>query len=319
MDLEVRDFGPDDYEAAVEIGNRVYVEYPETVGEWRFHDEHRDPKCKHQRYMAESEGEPVAFASYNQPWHMYHPRKFWIDVTVDPDRQRLGIGSTLYDHVLAALQPYRPVKLWAGTREDFSDSLRFLEKRGFEEVMRSWESRLLVNDFDFDAFDGRIEAVEHGGIRIETFASLSERPDHMRRLYSLVDTVGRDVPSPDEQTPQSYDVFEERTTKNPNLMPDAYFIVLDGDEYVGLSNLWLSQAEPDEVYVGLTGTRREYRRRGIAMALKLKMIEYAAANGIQVLKTWNATGNVGMLAINVQLGFVRQPAWIDYEKRLADE
>jgi hypothetical protein len=26
-------------------------------------------------------------------------------------------------------------------------------------------------------------------------------------------------------------------------------------------------------------------------------------------KTWNATGNAGMLAINKRLGFVRQPAW----------
>ncbi len=50
--------------------------------------------------------------------------------------------------------------------------------------------------------------------------------------------------------------------------------------------------------------------------LKLKAIRYAADHGVRVLKTWNETGNEGMLKINTQLGFVRQPAWIEYAKDL---
>jgi GNAT superfamily N-acetyltransferase len=314
MSLSIREFRPDDYERAVEISNRVYYEYPDTVDEWRFQDDHRDPKCRFQRYVGEIDGLPVATASFGNSSHMYHPRKFWIDVTVDPDHQRKGVGSALYDHLETVLTPTEPIKLWSGTREDFADSLRFLEKRGFKEVMRAWESRLYVDDFDIEPFEGRIEAVESSGLTIETFASLSGRPDHLEQLYDLVETVDRDVPSPEEPTAMGFDVWVDRVVHNPNLMPDAYFIALDGDQYVALSNLWLSQAQKDELYVGLTGTRREYRRRGIATALKLKSIEYAACKGIKVLKTWNETGNEGMLAINTALGFVRQPAWIDHEK-----
>ncbi len=50
------------------------------------------------------------------------------------------------------------------------------------------------------------------------------------------------------------------------------------------------------------------------MALKLATIGYAREHGYTMIKTWNATVNEGMLAINGKLGFVRQPAWIEFEK-----
>jgi GNAT superfamily N-acetyltransferase len=112
----------------------------------------------------------------------------------------------------------------------------------------------------------------------------------------------------------------ERVFSNPNLLPDAYFVAVDGERYVGLSALWTSQVRKDELMTGLTGltgTLREYRRRGIAVALKLKGIAWARDHGYQWIKTWNATTNAGVLAINQQLGFVKQPAWIEYAKDLA--
>jgi GNAT superfamily N-acetyltransferase len=318
MNLHIREFDPKDYDDAVAIGNNVYVEYPETADEWRFQDEHRDPKCRFQRYVGELDGRTVATAAYGNSAHMFHPQKFWVDVTVDPDFQRQGVGSAMYRKLEEVLAEFSPIKLWSAAREDFDASIKFLEQRGFAEVMRAWESRLYVDDFDFEPFEGRIDAVESNGIRVETFESLSRDPDHLTRLYDLIQEVDRDVPSPDEPTPMDFDVWVDRVRSNPNLMPDAYFIAVDGERYIAMSNLWLSQAQDDEVYVGLTGTRRDYRRRGIATALKLKTIEYAAGNGIKVLKTWNETGNEGMLAINTMLGFVRQPAWIDYERVIED-
>jgi RimJ/RimL family protein N-acetyltransferase len=70
------------------------------------------------------------------------------------------------------------------------------------------------------------------------------------------------------------------------------------------------------LYQGITGPRREYRGRGLARALKLRTIEYARAQGKREIRTWNDTLNAPMLAINVKLGFVRQPAWITFEKIL---
>ncbi len=54
-------------------------------------------------------------------------------------------------------------------------------------------------------------------------------------------------------------------------------MAVDGDEYVGMSNLWDDRAS-DALYTGLTGVKRSHRRRGIATALKVRAIAYARAH-----------------------------------------
>ena len=42
----------------------------------------------------------------------------------------------------------------------------------------------------------------------------------------------------------------------------------------------------------------------------------AKERGYREIRTWNSVTNTGMLAINVELGFARQPAWIQYQRKL---
>ena len=316
MSFRMRPFTSKDYPAIVEIENRVYPEYPNTVEETRHWDEARDSKCRLQRYVTEQKGKIVGVGEFSQnPWR-YHPQKFDVHIDVDPDYQGRGIGSALYEHLLAELQPLNPVGLRARAREDYERSVRFLKNRGYTEVMRDWESRLDLPEFEFAPYEGHIERVEAQGLRLLTIAELSVDPERDRKLYGLENDIQKDVPSVDRPTPLSFEVYVERMLKNPNLFPQAWYIALDGDRYAGTSALWKSQANPKELYTGLTGVRREYRRRGIALALKLKTIAFAKAHGYRVIKTWNESNNRPMLSINEQLGYVKQPAWITFAKEL---
>jgi len=318
MNLDIRPFTPEDYPAVTAIVNAAYAEYPRSVEELRFQDEHRDPKCKFQRWVAQGEGQVLACGEYNQTASMYHPRKFWLDVAVQPDRRRQGIGARLYDHVMAALQPFDPLAVRAGVREDMTHSLQFLKRRAFQEDMRSWESRLDVAAFDFAPYAGAEERARAQGIEIKSFAELAADPDRNRKVYELTMEVERDVPSPDPHTDVSYEFFVERRLNDPNLLPDAFFVALHDDKYVGTSALWASQGN-DDLYTGLTGIRRDYRRKGIALALKLRGIAYARAHGRSLIKTWNESRNRPMLSINEALGYVKQPAWIFFVKVLKEE
>jgi RimJ/RimL family protein N-acetyltransferase len=107
--------------------------------------------------------------------------------------------------------------------------------------------------------------------------------------------------------------------KNPQLLPEGYFIAKDGPKYVGMSDVHRIDTEPGVLQQDDTGVIREYRGRGIATALKLKITEFGQRNGYRMIKTWNDSVNAAMLAVNVKLGFKRQVGWILMEKILRPE
>jgi GNAT superfamily N-acetyltransferase len=321
-DLLIRpfDYSDADYAEVVAIDTLVYPEYPSTIEEWKDDDAKRDPKCQHQRFVAVHDGMIVGFASYGQHSGMYHPQRFNIGATVLPEHQGRGIGKALYAMLLNTLASFEPLSLRTNVREDMTRGVRFLQARGFVEDMKSWESRLHVPGFDFAPYvDAEAKMLVHGH-RVATLAELMARdPDHRRKLYELIWACEQDVPHPEPQTKPDFEFFEKRHFESPNLLPEACFIALDGDEYIGLSELWASQADASELYTGLTGVRRDYRRRGVALALKLRAIAYARAHGVTTVKTWNEQHNRAMLSINEMLGFVKQPIWMSFVKTLRTE
>lgn len=318
MPINIRLFNLEDYAQFVELFNVINPEYVTTVKEMRYRDEHNDPKCKSKRWVAEMDGQLVGYGEYTQFADIYHPRKFVVRTSVHPDYRRRGIGSAIYDRVLEGLQPFDPIAVSGRSREDWRDGMRFAQKRGFHEVMREWESRLDVAAFDIRPYAGVEDHVRAQGILIKTCRELESDPDRLRKLYELESELDHDVPAPEPVTAIPYEVFVDRMTHHPNLLPDAYFVAVAGDEYAGTSALWSSSSSKD-LYTGLTGVRRAYRRKGIALALKIRGIEYAKAYGAVTLKTWNESNNRAMLSINERLGYVKQPAWVDFSKVIQEE
>ena len=324
--VTVRPFAASDYESALSVEMAVWPDYPETAAEWRFRDKHRDPKCRHARFVAEipPEGRActptlIGYAAHDQSVDMYHPRKFHVSVSVLPEWQGTGVGERLYNGLISALQPFDPILLRAMTREDKVRSVRFLTDRGFVEEMRDWESRLDMAAFDPSAFADAEAAVAAKGVTIRTLSEIkSLYPDWARKLFDLDWTVVLDMPSPDVHTIPTFENWEQNVLRSPNFLPDAWFIALDGDTFVGESALW-KESGSQNLNVGATGVRREYRRRGIALALKLRACTFAKNYGCVQIRTWNAQTNRAMLSINESLGFIKQPAWVAYAKTMRSD
>jgi mycothiol synthase len=309
----------DDYEAAARIHCAVYPDWPVTAAEVREHMAEIDPsRYVHVRLVAEdrASGDVVAAASYHQlPWS-FHPDRYRIRLNVHPAYQGRGIGRALLEQVLSDLRARgaRWVKVFA--REDYARSVAFAAAFGFREFARSFESRLNVDRCDLEQFAAYWKRVADLGISLTTLREeLEARPDCLTPVYEMHAILDMGAPRDDPglPTPPTYADYRRSSIDSPMALLDGYFLAKFGEVYVGESVLKRSDADATWLHQELTGVIPECRGLGIATALKLRTVEYAKAHAHRVIQTWNSSKNGPMLAINGKLGFVRQPAWIEFQ------
>jgi GNAT superfamily N-acetyltransferase len=261
----------------------------------------------------------VGFAEYHHILGMFHPNKFHMDIVVDQSVCSHGIGTRLYQTVMEALAPLEPTAVVSWARADMPCLTSFLTRRGFEPNEELYTSGLDLTAFDAAAWQPHLTDLVAQNLRVCSLEELGlHDPDVRQRVYGLWREVRQDVPIPEEETrsdPMSFEAFWEEM-HGPGLFPPGYFIALDGDEYVGTSQLFLSPLQ-GVLRTGLTAVRRAYRRRGIALGLKVCALSFARSLGYERVVTDNAAVNEGMLAINGALGFERNPVWTRYVRRFS--
>jgi GNAT superfamily N-acetyltransferase len=317
--LRVRPFNFDtraDYEDVVAIHNLIDPEFREAIESWQHWDRNRDPKLVFRRFIAERDGETVAYGSYGHMDWSFDPDRYFIWAGVHPDEQRKGYGSALWDYLLQRLSRRQPAELVSFTRENRPQAVEFLHNRGFEVRMREAISRINPQTFDVTPFAEKIARLAQSGVAVSSLAEIMERdPNWKRNMYELEKEAEKDVPSIGEVTKSAFEVYEKQVFGLPNLLPEGWFVAIDGDEYVGMSVLWRDLENSQRLETGFTGVKRSHRRRGIATALKARALEYARVYGATCIDTGNEENNP-MLQLNYQLGFRPMPAELLLQKNL---
>jgi GNAT superfamily N-acetyltransferase len=219
-----------------------------------------------------------------------------LGVRVHPDHRNRGIGSALYDlgfeHIgaLGARQA-------TTTCEESDAGVAFTTRRGWREVRA--ESLSLLDP-----------------------RTVSERPDPAvdlrpareldpRELHRIDEEATRDMPAFEHVEEIDFDEWCDFVWNNPLFTRDGSFgAVVDG-RVVSIS---LLRANP-ELGRGVnmfTGTSREHRARGLALAVKLATTLWAAENGVTQIVTMNDETNAPMLALNRRLGYVPFGRRVEY-------
>ncbi len=318
--VPVRPFREDDYARSVEIWNLSYPDLSGTVAEARYEEANWDYRhYTRLRFIAEDDGgTAIGFGRINHFPDEFHPDKYSLDVVVDPAYRRRGVGSAIYERLITELNARGAIAARANAPwETEIEGIQFLIRRGFVEVQRGWQLRLNLAAVDPTQFAGAEDRAGIEGITLTTLAAEQARDrETLRKVYELTNACEQDIPSADRVTASSYEHFLSYAVRSPNTLPDAFFLAADGERYVGVSALYRSLGMPEVLNQGLTGVLREYRGRGIATALKVLTVRYARERGYHEIRTWNDQRNQPMLRINEVLGFVKQPAWITFEKSL---
>ena len=205
---------------------------------------------------------------------------------VHPDARRRGVGTALLfpltEHV-ASLGFDR-----AAASADDPGSQAFAERFGFEEIDRELEQTI--------ALPAHVpEAPLPAGIEVVTIA---ERPELLRETYPLAQEEGyADLAIDGDVVIKLDDWLKDEAT-----LPEGSFVALHGGQIVGFSGL-MRHDNPGVAEDGLTVVARDWRRRGLALALKRLELAWAAENGFDQVLSWTQRGNDGMRRVNERLGY----------------
>jgi GNAT superfamily N-acetyltransferase len=215
-----------------------------------------------------------------------------------PHRRGRGVGTALLEHLTAHAfaQGYSLAASHVAGEDD--RSIAFAHRFGFQEFRREVQQVLQVS---------RIETRKIDGVE---FVSLEERPDLLEAAYPLAQEGYEDVPIEGLEIPLDTWLLEEGT------LAEGSFAALAGGEIVGYAGLMSWGGDHGKAEHGLTVVRRDWRRRGLASALKEQQIAWAAAHGVRQLVTYTQTGNESMQAVNARLGYVTTEVTIGFTRSL---
>lgn len=317
----IRDFVDADVPAYVALRNRLYPDFllnEEEVRHWIAAP--TGPHETHRLFSVQTvdANALVAVGDLEQHPFNYHPRKFWVEVEVDLDHQRQGIGTALFDRLEAEARAAGALVFWSGIRADRTEAVRFFQRLGFVEQRRVRRSRLDLAAPRVREWLERPRPPSLEGLRFTTLAEegpAEETP--RRRLYELVNLSAQDVPTMGEHTSATYEEFLRIEIDAPGHFPEGTFLAVDGDRYVGTTMLERRAALADLVHVAYTGTLREYRGRGIASELKRRAVAFSRAAGYRWMETGNDYANTPIWSINQRIGFETVETRIFGEKPLA--
>lgn len=273
-----------------------------------------DPKGLHwAQWVAHDDARAlIGHASALQFGGMFHPDRYHTELDVHPEARGQGVGTALAAILDAHLQDRGAREVLAGAYEDDPRSVAFLARRGFAEVMRYFDNVLTLADFDDATWAAH--AGLPAGLRLSTWADLKADVGEEAATQVFYDgwaAAREDVPRSGAATPVTLAAFRKRLVA-PEFLPEGVVLALtDTGEVAALSELYLDLHNPLRLNTGLTGTRREWRRQGLALAVKLAALRIARERGAHEVWTGNATTNAPMLALNERLGFRPRVAWIE--------
>jgi mycothiol synthase len=210
--------------------------------------------------------------------------RFFVAPRVLPDFRRSGVGTALLRELGVHARGYSKE---ASAMVDDDGSRMFAERFGFQEVSRQVEQvKLLGHEPEPPSLPEGIELV-----------TIAERPELLSALHLLAREGYADLATDLPATITLEDWLRDEAT-----LPAGSFVALVDGEPIAYSGL-IKHDNPGAAEDGLTVVRRDWRRQGLALALKRRELAWAAANGVREVITWTQTGNEGMRRLNELLGY----------------
>lgn len=317
--IEIKPFKHTDkeYRKIAAIYAAIFESPADPIEEWRHDDERWDKAYPFFRDWVLRDGEIVGFVETFQSQYAYHPEKSEFRVFVDPEKEAADIRPKVLTHTLERLQNVPLIAIKSGMLDNKLEAMRFFADYGFKRVTVEQLSKLTLATFESEKFRPILAKMHDAGIELLLLRQLQQRDADWRTLlYDLYITVNPDIPTTGEKRYEGFDKWCETRIAGPTFDPDNWFVAVKDGQYIAQSNGTINREGDSPIfYTGMTTVRREWRRKGVATALKLTIIDHLNTQGIAEIHTSNDAQNP-MYQLNLAMGFEPMPSWVRVEKSL---
>ena len=305
----IRAFEPEDAPTLAILTQRIMPAWVFTGSGLLHWIESQPERARQASWVALGEGVLVGWADARLRWE-FGPDVASIFVGVHPEHRRRGLGARLYElaeaHVADATRIYAESDGGEGVR-------RFLAARGFREDRAERISVLDPRSVDPSALPRLEQEKAREGFGVVPLVEVGDRGRELHRLFQAAEA---DAPASEPLVPSAYEEWRALVLEQPDLDHEASFVVLAPDGRAVAFSWLLVDREGHRAAIEMTGTLREFRRRGLARLAKLATIRWAAEHGVTAMYTGNDTENRPMLALNEELGFEPSIVYQDFVKEL---
>ncbi len=318
-EVALRAFEAGDYPALAELRAAVYPEHVVSAGELRRWDAARDPRRPFARRVVGDGAGLAATLELAPPEGCVDPARLSLELLVHPRARRRGLGALLAHAAEDLARALGARRLEAQVRDTPRGGVALARRLGYTQIGRSGESELDLACAEWTAVADPAPRLAAEGFRLTSLASELDglapdrRLDRLRQVYAFFEELAHDVP--DGGGGLSFEEFLARVA-SPSTPLEALRLARRGDAWTGLSHMLVG--EGGCVYQALTGVRAAFRRRGLALALKLDGLRWARQRGHVRVRTTNGSGNGAILELNRRLGFRPLAQWIEFAKALDD-
>lgn len=259
------------------------------------------PKMRRMSFVGEIDGRVVAFGSTWLDIETSVDGAASLSLLVDESHRRQGIATRLLERLESHWTTIGATEIT--TRLSSEAARTFAEANGFAASRTELISHLPLVELP------EMPPIPEG----ITLRPLSELDD-MRILHDIDTTITSDVPADEPWQPLSYEDWRVQYLDDPVTDAESTVLAFDGEQAVALA--WMDRVA-DRAWSSLTGTRREYRGRGLARLVKIAALGRARERGAVAAFTNNDATNAPMLAVNSRLGYRPYTEQYTFVRRLS--
>ena len=236
--------------------------------------------------------------------------KAYYRLYIGPDHRKRGLSIHLARVLVQAADE-------AGRTSVVTDAIEgspwehWLERVGLKRVLVDKESRLRIDDVDWDLMDTWIQKASERASDYELLSIEAPVPEeHLERWCKLMELMNtaplEDLEWEDfSMTPKKWRDIEAKDAERGMRLSAEIAVHQPTGDFVGLSELIAMDPQPDLAWQGDTVVHPGHRNLGLGRWLKASMLKRFVESHplVERIDTGNAGSNEAMLNINIEMGY----------------